>query len=44
VYTHDFSDDWRHDIVVEKILPAELTANLSEMANVIIPETRLPGR
>lgn len=23
VYTYDFGDDWRHDIVVEKILPAE---------------------
>jgi hypothetical protein len=22
VYTYDFGDDWRHDIVVEKILPA----------------------
>jgi hypothetical protein len=23
VYVYDFGDDWRHDIVVEKILPAE---------------------
>jgi Plasmid pRiA4b ORF-3-like protein len=23
VYSYDFGDDWRHDIVVEKILPAE---------------------
>jgi hypothetical protein len=23
VYTYDFGDDWRHDIVVEKIAPAE---------------------
>jgi hypothetical protein len=23
VYTYDFGDDWRHDIVVEKIIPAE---------------------
>jgi Plasmid pRiA4b ORF-3-like protein len=23
VYTYDFGDDWRHDIVVEKIMPAE---------------------
>ena len=23
VYIYDFGDDWRHDIVVEKILPAE---------------------
>jgi hypothetical protein len=23
VYTYDFGDDWRHDIVVEKIVPAE---------------------
>jgi hypothetical protein len=23
VYTYDFGDDWRHDIVVEQILPAE---------------------
>ena len=23
VYTYDFGDDWRHDIVVEKITPAE---------------------
>ncbi len=24
VYSYDFGDDWRHDIVVEKIIPAEL--------------------
>src|SRR5260370_14346293 len=23
VYSYDFGDDWRHDIVVEKIIPAE---------------------
>jgi hypothetical protein len=23
VYVYDFGDDWRHDIVVEKIVPAE---------------------
>ena len=23
VYNYDFGDDWRHDIVVEKIIPAE---------------------
>jgi len=23
VYVYDFGDDWRHDIVVEKIAPAE---------------------
>ena len=23
VYVYDFGDDWRHDIVVEKIMPAE---------------------
>ncbi len=23
VYAYDFGDDWRHDIVVEKIAPAE---------------------
>ncbi len=23
VYAYDFGDDWRHDIVVEKIMPAE---------------------
>jgi Plasmid pRiA4b ORF-3-like protein len=23
VYVYDFGDDWRHDIVVEKIIPAE---------------------
>jgi hypothetical protein len=23
VYLYDFGDDWRHDIVVEKIAPAE---------------------
>ncbi len=23
VYTYDFGDDWRHDIVVEKVVPAE---------------------
>jgi hypothetical protein len=23
VYTYDFGDDWRHDLVVEKIIPAE---------------------
>ncbi len=23
VYSYDFGDDWRHDIVVEKIVPAE---------------------
>jgi hypothetical protein len=22
-YTYDFGDDWRHDVVVEKVLPAE---------------------
>jgi Plasmid pRiA4b ORF-3-like protein len=26
VYAYDFGDDWRHDIVVEKITPAELRA------------------
>jgi hypothetical protein len=23
VYSYDFGDDWRHDLMVEKILPAE---------------------
>ena len=23
VYVYDFGDDWRHDVVVEKIVPAE---------------------
>ena len=23
VYSYDFGDDWRHNIVVEKIIPAE---------------------
>ena len=23
VYSYDFGDDWRHDVVVEKIVPAE---------------------
>jgi hypothetical protein len=39
VYVYDFGDDWRHDIVVEKILPAETgVAYLAELSAVVAQE------
>ena len=33
VYSYDFGDDWRHDIVVEMIVPAEPGAACSRLVN-----------